>query len=147
MIGAMRLVIAGVVFSLTLSGTLAVNAATKFVPPTAQQDVSCMVKVLKAMPGIDRVKSGFSKEATSGSPAGLRHRFVEYHFIDKAGFEYYVRFNGTLNDAMNGHEYGYVATLPNGVIGRPSDFNDWGTSRVIDSWKAHCGIAAGALSF
>ena len=106
-----------------------------------------MVRVRKAMPGIDDVKSGYSKEATSGSPAGMRHRFVEYRYIDKAKLEYRVRFDGNMNDAMNGHEWGYIATLPNGAVGRPSDFNDWGTSRVIDNWKAHCGVAAGAISF
>jgi hypothetical protein len=127
-------------FILMSPTAFAAGGATNFAPPTAKQDLACMVRALKAVPGVDRVRSGSSKDATASSPAGMRHLFVQYRYIDKSGLHYDIRFNS--QDRL------YIAVLPNGVHTEGSaEVNDWGTGNVIDRWKAHCGVAAGAISF
>ena len=105
-----------------------------------------MVRALKHIPGIDRVKTGFDMDG------GVRHRIIEYRFIDKAGLESDIRFNAQTNGALDGHPDIYIAILANGLQeegldGRPTKVNDFGTGNVIDRWKAQCGVGATTLSF
>ena len=107
------------------------RAQNKDVPLHLKQTTECMLKVLKATPGVSEPRL---ESATSG---GWTYPLLEYRAIEDSHWEQPTRFD--LQKSDDGRMF-FVAMLPG--IGR---IDTHVTRVVVQKWRARCSVEAAVL--
>jgi hypothetical protein len=130
----------------------AMGAPLSGIPQPLKRNLACMVRVLKATPGINRVKVGahigtnfFLTNGPSQSHGEKWLRpYVEYRVFERGRWGN-IRFGADRVGKAGHYSYEFWTAL-GGVYGagEPGP-NDWRTNEISKKWKTRCGVYANGL--